>query len=176
MWICASFFLLSAISLADSDSLEERLASCAYWERMGAFKEVANVSPEEQLKYLPLLVQGLRDTDMEFRLAAVRALSRFGDNAKPAIPVMVKTLEIRQGEARIQITQDIAKLGSLAVPALIDALKESNPYVVWGACETLAKIGAPAHRAIPTLERLTDDIRPEVRSGSRAALAALNDE
>jgi HEAT repeat protein len=143
---------------------------------MRAFKEVASVPPAEQPRYVPLLVDGLQGENMEFRLAAVQSLSGFGKNAMPALPAIVQTLEIQHGEARHRLIHDIARLGSLVVPVLISALDEPDPYVVWGACETLAEIGAPARGAIPSLERFVDDSRPEVSHGARAALLILSKE
>ena len=156
--------------------LAERLSSPDYWERMRAFREVASVPFAEQPQYVPLLVRGLQEESMEFRLAAVQSLSGFGKNAIPALPAIVQTLDIQNGEARQQLVQDIARLGSLVVPVLVAALDEQDPYVVWGACETLARIGPPAREAIPSLERLTVDGRPEVSNGARAALLILGKE
>ena len=166
----------AVLAAADSLPLEERLRSSSYWERMRALQEVAAVPPDQQPRYVPLIVAALEDEDIEFRLAAVRALSGFGENAKPALPAIVQTLEIRNGEARIQLVHDIAKLGSLVVPALISALDDPDAYLAWGACDTLAEIGAPARSAIPALNRLVSDSRPEVREGARAALLVLGDD
>ncbi|MCH7776858.1 MAG: HEAT repeat domain-containing protein [Gemmatimonadetes bacterium] len=95
MCCCIALSPHAIAALAETEPLEERLASTSYWERMRAFKEAASVPPAEQPRYVPLIVEGLRDSDMEFRLAAVRALSGFGDNARPAIPAMVEALEIQ---------------------------------------------------------------------------------
>lgn len=175
--LCVCIVLAPAlVGAAETTPLEARLISTSYWERMRAFTEVASVLPAEQPRYVPLLIRGLQAENMEFRLAAVRALSGFGENAKPAIPGIVQTLAIQHGEARIQVIHDIARLDALVVPDLILALDSPDPYVVWGSCETLAEIGAPARSAIPTLQRLVNDTRPEVRDGARAALLILSEE
>jgi len=153
--------------------LAQRLVSSSYWERMRAFQEAAVLPEAAQPQYVHLLARGLQDPDMEFRLAAVRALSRFGDHAVPAIPAMVATLAIQHGEARVDLVQDIARLGSRVVPALIGALAGRDAYVVTGACEALALIGPRARPAVPSLERLLNDPRGLVRTCARQAVTTL---
>lgn len=174
--LAALLMLGPALALAEDASLETRLASTSYWERMRAFNEVTGVEQAQRAKYVPLLVEGLRDSNLEIRLASVRALSGFGPSAEPALPAIVETLEIQNGEARFELTRNIASLGLPAVPALIDALERGDPYVVAGACETLAEIGRPARAALPALRRLVDDERPLVADAAIQAVARIAEE
>jgi HEAT repeat protein len=69
----------------------------------------------------------------------------------------------------------MADHASIVVPALISALRDSDPTVVQGALESLGEIGPSASRAVPMILPLLESPDPEIRAASAFAIGFLGD-
>jgi HEAT repeat protein len=125
---------------------------------------------------LPLLIAGLRDNSPRVRGYAVEALGKMGPEARSAVPNLVPVLRAKETdpELRQQAARCLGQIGAAAategVPALSEALKDSEAVVREAAAEALGKFGGQARAAAPSLIAVVADRETTVR---RAALAAL---
>jgi len=60
------------------------------------------------------------------------------------------------------------------VPALIEALKDSEGDIRWSAAIGLGYFGEQAKDAIPALQKAQQDADPRVREGARVALSRID--
>ncbi|HEY2841241.1 MAG TPA: HEAT repeat domain-containing protein [Pirellulales bacterium] len=67
----------------------------------------------------------------------------------------------------------LARIGNMAVPALIDALNDPNPDVRVEAARSLARMGDQGKAAVPTLIERLSDPNEEVRQASARALGQM---
>lgn len=101
-----------------------------------------------------ILIEALSDPVPAVRLQAAKALGRVGD--PDAVPVLLKALRGADEQLSSQIFASLVKLGSLAVPALIQKSKSSSAHIRWNCVRALGEIHDV--RALPVLvDALQDD-------------------
>lgn len=145
-----------------SDPLLERLRSNQSFARLLALQEVGRFALAEQTRYLPAVVEALKDKAPDVRLNAAAFLASLGNDAESAVPAMIASLREPDNERRNLIMTLVADLRHAAIPALIDALKDEDPDIRLGACQALGKMGIGAEEAIPHLIDLLDEVGQEV--------------
>ncbi len=94
-----------------------------------------------------LLIEALSDPVPAVRLQAAKALGRVGD--ADAVPVLLKALRGADEQLSSQIFASLVRLGSLAVPALIQKSKSSSAHIRWNCVRALGEIHDL--RALPVL-------------------------
>lgn len=98
-----------------------------------------------------------------------------GDRKKPAR--LVATLkESPYWPDRYRAAEDLGKLGTAAreaVPVLVAALKDSEPFVRMAAARALANVGSDEPEPLAALDAAAKDPRPEVASAAAEAATAL---
>ncbi len=116
------------------------------------------------------LIAALRDRDSEVREAAVRALGKIG---RPAVPPLLEALRSRQAQrSRPMIIAALKEIADRsAVPALLEALANTDWHVRQAAAEALGEIGDT--RAIEPLVRTMGDRHDGPRWAAVDALAKL---
>jgi len=116
------------------------------------------------------LIAALRDRDSEVREAAVQALGKIG---RPAVPPLLEALRSRQAQrARPMIIAALKMIADRsAVPALLEALADTDWHVRQAAAEALGEIGDA--RAIAPLVRTLGDRHDGPRWAAADALAKL---
>ena len=183
-----------------SDAVRRVLnTAAALPERLTAAIALTHLSPDETLDATPFalaLVLGER----EERHDAIARLAALGARAMPAVPSLLKVLEMADATARQQAMLALSQIGldalamalecpsvlarrhavmlldrregelSRAVPLLTRALCDRDAGVRRAAAVSLGRCGAWARCAIPALLRALNDADPEV--GWWAALAA----
>ena len=87
------------------------------------------------------------------------------------IAALVEALANVDGVERHAAREQLAKIGSLAVPALLKALQQPNDHVRWEAARALGEIADP--RAAPALVRTLEDEKAAVRWLAATALINL---
>lgn len=109
------------------------------------------------------------------------AIKGFRAAAAPKDPVVVPWLIARLGdgdaEVRDALAKELARLGELAVPALIETLASDDANARRDAVDVLGHLGGPA--ADPAAERLGElatDADDETRVAAVAALGELTDD
>jgi hypothetical protein len=99
------------------------------------------------------LIEALHDPVPGVRLQAAKALGRVGDAA--AVPALLAALQGADEQLGSQIFSSLVKLGSLAVPALLQKSKSSSAWVRWNTIRALSAIHD--RRVLPALvEALRD--------------------
>lgn len=121
---------------------------------------------------IPELVEVLEDKDEVVRREAARALGKLG--AAAAVPSLVVALSDAPDDlVRVSAAEALGRIGrraTVAIPALIAALKHTDDDVRDAAAAALLRIGLPAAPAL--IEAVTDD-EPRLRVRAAALLTDL---
>jgi HEAT repeat protein len=110
------------------------------------------------------------------RLAALKALVRYGPEAEPAIPRLVKLLTDADSEIRWRAAMTLGKIGPAArgsVSPLVAALKDEDALVREHAAEALGDIGPDAKEAVPALTTALQDADQRVRRDAVRSLGQI---
>ena len=118
------------------------------------------------------LVQTLNDVDARVRDAASDALVNIG---KDAVAPLISSLTKGEPIFLQAVVDTLGKLGTVAVPQLIERLHKSNvPILVRRySALALARIGTTDKRVIPALIESLDDVEPDVRISAIDALGQI---
>jgi hypothetical protein len=119
------------------------------------------------------LLKDLKDPDPKTRISAVEDLGHLAevklDDAKPAIPALLKSLKDRDAGVRRAVIAAMEKIEPDPkdyVPALTELLKkERDATVRLAAVRTLGQIGPPAKSAVSTLK----DLQKEIQKAAKKA-------
>jgi HEAT repeat protein len=119
------------------------------------------------------LLKDLKDLDPKTRISAVEDLGHLAevklDDAKPAIPALLKSLKDRDAGVRRAVIAAMKKIEPEPkdyVPALTELLKkERDATVRLAAVRALGQIGPPAKSAVPTLK----DLQREIQKAAKKA-------
>ena len=105
------------------------------------------------------------------RRVAVSTLTGIG---VAGMPDLIAALREQRGDVRWVVARVLGRIGpaaSDAVPALIDALADTSPFIRSEVVESLGKIGSPA--AVPALIAAVSDETETVRSLAAGALGKI---
>jgi HEAT repeat protein len=118
---------------------------------------------------VPALIEALKDEDPIIRNNSATALGHIGPDAKDAVPALIRLFNDEQEQARYgsYVEWALGKIGKAAVPALIEALKDKNPFVRDYSALVLRDIGP---EAVPALIEATKDTNLMVRARACYAL------
>jgi len=122
----------------------------------------------------PVLLNVYSDADATSRAAIRQILHRCDTNG-----VLMACLNLQEGEDLIIRAQAARSLGELAarpetaVPALMIALRDSNPWVRQATLEALAQFKARAASAVGAIRPCLIDPEPEVREAATNALEKI---
>jgi HEAT repeat protein len=113
----------------------------------------------------------VKDENETVRRQAVKALTAIKPGPQVMIPLFVQLLDDSDPGVRQRILHAVAEAGPVAVPGLIEALK--NEKAVYWACVILRDMGPEAKAAVPALTALLKSPRVEVRREAVLALGAM---
>ena len=119
---------------------------------------------------LAAIIDKLNDPDAQVRRTVVSALRNIADR-KQVLPLIVKTLEDEDPAVVMPALHMLAEAGPDVVPALVEAL--DNKEARYWACLVLEELGPAAKPAVPALQKVLGDERPEVRLQAVIALAEI---
>lgn len=102
---------------------------------------------------------------------ATCALKVFGAEARGAIPSL--TALLNNEETAISAAFALVNIGAEAMPALTNALSNTNRITVFAVCYSLRFIGTNAAQAIPILLVNLTNSNPDIRTHSVRALGSL---
>jgi len=144
-------------------SLEDKDADIRYKAALmlGGFGSTAKEA-------VPALIDALGDSDELVRRFVPQALGEIGSDAKDAIPALI--LGFRDEEVSTYAPSALGKIGKVAVPALIEALKDEDQIVRHKSASALGYIGPDAKAAVPALIRLAKE-QEQTGSGRHAEMA-----
>jgi HEAT repeat protein len=102
---------------------------------------------------LPRLIEALsKDEKVANRKKAAGQLGQLGVRAEKAVPALVKALEDVDVAVRDEAEAALVKIGEVAVPGLLDGLKNEDQFVRVRVVGILGNIGPPAKKALDALE------------------------
>lgn len=153
---------------------------------------------------IPALIKALENDAPEVKESAARVLGKMGSDAKEAVPVLISLIndedenlsrtvimalgEIKDARAikplidtfyRNPSSENVApialgKIGSEAIPPLVEKLKEEKAIVRNFSASALGEIGPAAKVAVPSLIAMLKD--PDVRTQAIRALGKIKDK
>jgi HEAT repeat protein len=135
-----------------------------------AAKALGLLVPKSDKALLPLLA-ALKSPDKNDRKAAATALGNVTTRPKEAIAPLIELLKDKEGSVRNAAAGALRNVqGPVTepvVPVLIELVMHGTPNQRRKAAQTLARYGAAAESALPTLRKAQEDPDP----GTRAAVA-----
>jgi HEAT repeat protein len=147
--------------------------------RTSALYTLAAIGPKAEAAVGPI-TESLADSDRDVKLTAAYALSKIGPAAKGAAPTLAHwttsddpLTKLTAVTALLKIEPQNAEHVRLAVPVLIDALKDGHEFVRVEAAMTLGDLGKPAASALPALEGALRDRSSAVRGAADEALKKI---
>jgi HEAT repeat protein len=125
----------------------------------------------------PALVRVLKDREQSVVVTAACALRRLDPDAflQSGFPVLIAIIRDDKSKVRQQAVSGIGDLGpqgSVVVPALVEMLKDTDPYVRWAAAQSLG-FGPAAKQALSPLIDALHDRDHNVRGMSAFALGRM---
>ena len=120
---------------------------------------------------LAAVVARLTDPEAMVRRASISALLTIKADRSKVIPLVVKVLEDGDASVVMPALHSLAEAGADVVPALAEALDHKEAR--YWACLILAELGPNAKEAVPALQKVVADERPEVRLEALVALGEI---
>jgi len=101
--------------------------------------------------------------DPAVRAFAAKALGNMPEKAREQMPELIRALGDENNDVRTAARWALGQTGPKGIPALREALKNSDPRVRSGVAFAIGSIGPSAERAVPDLLRLMKDEDRTVR-------------
>jgi HEAT repeat protein len=144
---------------------------------------LAKIGPTAEAA-IPELIKSLDSEHEEVKQSAIYALGKIGPPSADAVEKLKPHLEHEDDELRtvsvwalLQICPDNEEIVGLAIPALIEALKDEVEIVRIEAAAALGQIGPKAEAAVPALEKLVaSDAHAHVREVAADAVRQIRGE
>ncbi|MEO6741037.1 MAG: HEAT repeat domain-containing protein [Chthoniobacteraceae bacterium] len=152
-------FSHAAEPLADVAKLATQLSASDRDTRREAGHQLEKLGPAAK-PALPALIAAIGDSDKQVWANALAAIAAIGPDAAEAIPQLVDSFDSRKGsdsrqrdksQKLMRAAHALARIGDVARPALLEALKADDTGLRLGAAKALGGMGAPARDAIPAL-------------------------
>jgi HEAT repeat protein len=122
----------------------------------------------------PALAEVLTNGTRKVRIQIAGHVYRLGTNADLIVPALLVSMEDEEFEVRDGAAAALLQLEpSIAVPALTEALNNSNHSVRFRAVQGLGKLGSFATDSAPAVARLLTDPNPIVRTEASNTLRIL---
>ena len=124
---------------------------------------------------VPVLVAALKHPNWQIRANSAHTLGEIGSPAESAIPALIIALNDLDAVVRQRATVALSKMGSVAIPTLLNTLKDQkqNVQVRSASAYALGEMGMTAKSAIPALIEVFQDKNKPIREGAIFALAQM---
>jgi len=122
---------------------------------------------------IPALVATLNDPDPHLRSVAALALGEIGPHTPEVCPALIGLLKTESRLSAVRALNRFGFEARAAVPSLIDLLQDSEPEVRWNAAQALGTIGPEARAAVPALIERLKDLDADVREHSAESLGLI---
>ncbi len=118
-------------------------------------------------------IKALQDKDEKLRTSSALVLGEIGNAALPALPALVNALGDSNEQVRLYAATALTKLGNPALKALRKALRAEDKQVRQNVIKALAGFGA---KAVPAIVEGLKDAEPKVREVAVMSLGKLGDK
>ena len=176
--------LLAAEPPLPLEKLVSQLQSGDTPARRDASYHLLKLGPKAR-EALPALMKALEDQDKQVWSNCVSAIAAIGPEAREAIPVLIDGLDSRKGrgqrgfdrnQALFRSAYALTRIGSQAIPPLIQALNGEDSAQRAGAAKALGGMGPAAKEAIPALVSNLSHSDNDVQRETVDALALIGPE
>lgn len=139
---------LESLRLALDSDVEAR------YEALGRISP-RGVSPEDRARMVELLIPQMDSDYPEIRGRTAEALTLFGSDAKPAIPILLKHIGDKEPQINLEavwipVSKALAAIGHDALQPLVDAIPESDRVTYYGITAAISEMGEAAGETAPT--------------------------
>jgi HEAT repeat protein len=167
MGVAAQATVPDLIPLLQDANPNVRISASQAFQRM---QEAASAA-------IPHLIPLLKDPNLEVRIWVPYALAEMGDLASDAVPELKRlsqdpNVDVRVGVARA-LTHIDRETRSATLKSLVKAMQDRDPVVRRQAAANLQFMGRFAQEAIPQLQALRRDARPDVQEAATAVLSTI---
>jgi HEAT repeat protein len=143
--------------------------------RWGAVRVVGKMAPREAARVVPGLALLLSDENRDVRITVTAALKQYGPAIKDGDTIQAVARVLRRGDREMRplaigVLVAIGQAARPAVPALIQALTDSEPTVRAAAARALGQFGASDACIRKALARALEDPHGDVRKAAAAAI------
>jgi HEAT repeat protein len=145
------------------------VAACLPLLRVG-FGRLENL---DDLSSMANRIKALTHKDAQVRAGSARALEKMGENARQAIPALIKTLGDKNPDVREAARYALDRMGKLPLPELRKALTHEEPLVRAGAVPLVAAHWRQVPSVIPELIKAARDQDSSVRAAALLFLAGM---
>jgi HEAT repeat protein len=171
-----AIFALGRLKADDQESLRAVVAGLADKEaqvRRAAVRSLAMIKADRKVM-IPLVVKMLEDSDQNVAMRAVSAIAEAGAEAVPALTAALTHPQAKYW-ACIALSE-MGDQAKDAVPGLIKVLSDNEPQNRLQATIALAEIGPAARPAVLELTKLLGDKFDAVRKSAVFALGRIGDK
>ncbi len=163
------------------EKLIEQLSARENAVRREAAYQIEKLGPAAK-PAIPALIKALSDSDKQVWSTTIDTLANLGPDAAEALPALIETLDSRNNRSGrdrdrrqilFRIAHALSRIGPVAIPPLIEALKSDDGMARAGAAKALGGIGPNARDAIPGLIANLRIDQPEERREMIDALALI---
>jgi HEAT repeat protein len=157
--LLAAAGMLIAEDAPSIDKLVEQLAAREVPVRREAAYQLSRLGPAAK-PAVPALITALSDPDRQVWSMAVSVLADLGPDAADALPALIDNLDSKKNRGQrdrdkrqvlFRSAHAIARIGPVAIPQLIEALKSEDSMTRAGAAKALGGMGAAAREAVSGL-------------------------
>lgn len=157
-------------------ALTEALFDSEHVVRESAFQALSQMDADVIAALTKSLQKSLGAKEAQTRQRAASCLGLLGEDARKAVPDLVKLMKDPSEQVRIQASFALGHIGASpdsAVPALVSCLIDASAEVRTTAAEALSHFGTSALPAIPDLTKALKDAKPGVRLEASSTLGRI---
>jgi hypothetical protein len=147
---------------------ELEVADLAAADRSDRLKALDKLTRGDAKAAVPLLVAALKDPDIEVRGFAVNGLIYFSAAAEPAVPALIEALAERLQADPPEAVPRAPRFGYVEYVTIT-----GHASISIAAARALSLLGPKANAAVPALQEMLRDSRPNVRAAAKHALHAI---
>jgi HEAT repeat protein len=176
-WRCRSeIAVLSCLFILGCGGSASRLIAELDHEDPQVRRQAARALSDSQYagdeRVVAALVGAVADADVGVSQAAITTLGRFGEAAKPAVPVLEGSLSHSESRLRLAAARSLAKIDPQSTryqQEFLEALREGNGPVFL----EVGRMGKKAQWAVPTLVELLNHQQTHVRALAAQTLGEI---